>query len=182
MSIYVLRYGDLLKIGYSSNLATRVKSIMAGIPGDVSFVGHMPGEREMEAHLHQIFAAARFSGEWFKETEDLRRFCEIALLTDFPIPAERIYGARRVSSAKDTACTKDRIRSYALTEWPDATHAQRISNLSGALNWRPSRVKDFYYGDGRAVMRSIEASHLALLIAPELGAEISTETPKEPEK
>src|SRR6187551_1500485 len=89
MSIYVLRSDNLVKIGFSENLRNRVQSIIATIPVPVEFVGHMPGGRDFEAHLHEIFAESRFSGEWFVESDKMRSLFETLLIARLPRPQTR---------------------------------------------------------------------------------------------
>lgn len=172
MTIYVLRYGSLLKIGFSSELAKRVKAIMSSIPGEVAFVGHMPGDRDVEAHLHARFENARFSGEWFQSTPGLEAFCELVLIKEMPVePVIVGRGKRRPEATEEAIRIKARLREYAATRWPQATHAVRAGRLADALGWLPSRLRNFYYADERAVLRATEGEQLdALLIAPELRA------------
>lgn len=167
MSIYVLRYGDLIKIGYSSDLAKRVTAIMAAIPGEVSFVGHMPGGQEVEAHLHSTFSATRFSGEWFKSTPEMEAFCRTILIPEMLAAAERVTGTRKAQSVETNQAAKATMRAYALRRWPEATHRARIGLLAEDLGWLKSRVFDFYHGSKTAVLRAAEAEQVAAL-APEL--------------
>jgi len=163
MSIYVLRYGDLLKIGYSSELSRRVYAIMHGIPGDVTFVGHMPGDVEVEAHLHFVFAASRFSGEWFRQTPDILEFCRVMLIPELPAVADRVDGTRKAEYAQALKDTRDRLREYAYERWPRLTHEQKRVALAQELGWLPSRLKSFYYAEHDTVVRATEAQQLEQL-------------------
>lgn len=66
--VYLLRAGDYFKIGQSSNLEKRVKSINVALP-DKATLEHAistddpPG---IEAYWHRRFADRRANGEWFK--------------------------------------------------------------------------------------------------------------------
>lgn len=51
--------GDLIKIGYSTNVEKRMESIF----GDPLMV--VPGGRELEKELHELFSYCRQEGEWF---------------------------------------------------------------------------------------------------------------------
>lgn len=166
MSIYVIRYGDLLKIGFTDNLPNRVYQIIKGIPGNVAtLVGHMPGDRDVEAHLHSVFAACRFSGEWFRETPELVDWCALMLIKELPTPElERVTGSRKGQYQEEATATKERLREYALQRWPRKNHAERTDALAEALGWRHSRLHGFYHGDGRAVLRSTEASQIEELL------------------
>lgn len=171
MSIYVVRYGDLYKIGFSSDLAKRVRSIIAAIPGEAVFVGHMPGHTEVETHLHSVFQASRFSGEWFRQTPELEAFCGTILDHQMPEPFERVTGTRRTQAAAASKEAQAALRSYALKKWPSETHQVRIDLLAAELGWVRSRTFDFYHANKNAVLRSTEAAQLhalALWLAPEL--------------
>lgn len=164
MTIYVLRYGDLLKIGYSSQLEKRVYDIMQGIPGEVTFVGHMPGDREVEAHLHDAFSAHRFSGEWFRASPELEAFCSTVLIKDMPLvaPAARVHGSRSPEAAGALQDAKRRLRAYAAHSWPMLTHAKRIDKLSERLGWLRSRLFDIYHVSAahRISLRATESADL----------------------
>lgn len=167
MSIYVLRYGALLKIGYSSDLARRVDNIIASIPGEVTFVGHMPGDRDVEAHLHDRFADARFSGEWFQSTPELEAFCSMLLCTVFPrVDLVRSSGARRPRASAELIEIKKRLRVFAAKTWPLENHTGRMEQLTLALGWLPSRVADVYRAAPRIALRSVEMRELDALLSP----------------
>jgi hypothetical protein len=165
MSIYVIRYGDLYKIGYSSKLAQRVSEIMRSIPGSAAvFIGHMPGDREVEAHLHMVFATSRFSGEWFQVTAELVAWCNLVLIKELPsVERERVIGSRRPKYEEQAAQTKEELRRFAALMWPQKNHGERTAALAERLGWRKSRLSGFYHGDGRNVLRSTEAEELRAL-------------------
>lgn len=182
MSIYFVRHAGLVKIGYSSNLRERINAIMAAIPSDdVTFIGHMPGGREVEAHLHDIFSEQRFSGEWFFFAPKLVQFSMLALLRDLPTAPDRSIPAR--AEETDIALKKARtdLRSYAAARWPVSDHRERIAALSRVLGWKESRVKSLYYAEPKSAAKPHELTALALLIAPELADE-PTETPTKGEE
>ena len=65
--IYFIRFGDRVKIGYTTKLERRLKQL----PHD-EVLAVVPGSRDDERALHARFAAFRVTGEWFTYTEPLR--------------------------------------------------------------------------------------------------------------
>lgn len=167
MSIYVLRSDNLVKIGFSDDLRKRVGGIVSTVPVPVEFVGHMPGDREVEAHLHERFAAHRFSGEWFVETPGMRAVFEAILTPNMPELDSGPKAARRIASGIDVIGMSDRVRDTAVDRWPRLSHAQRVDQIADDLGWTRNRVKDLYYADSRIAIRSMEMDELNAWIASE---------------
>ncbi|MGW4641820.1 GIY-YIG nuclease family protein [Sphaerisporangium sp. NPDC004334] len=67
--VYILRFGDRIKIGYSANFRRR----MSEVPYDELLLV-LPGTRAHESALHEIFKEHRISGEWFHPHEDILKF------------------------------------------------------------------------------------------------------------
>jgi len=155
MSIYVLRSDNLVKIGFSDDLRTRVHSVIAAVPIPVEFVGHMPGGREVEAHLHSVFSKQLFSGEWFVETELMRQVFETILTARLPDLPER-ERRDRLAQRQGQKDLSFEVQKAAQSAWPHKKAAQRVSALSAALGWKLSRTKDFYYADDRMSLRGLE--------------------------
>lgn len=158
MSVYFLRHGNLIKIGYSSHLAQRVAAIMSAVPGEVAFLGHMPGERDLEAHLHERFSAVRFSGEWFFETPDILEFARIALDPVMPVDLsiDRVIGSRRPEARQKMLWAKGVLRNHCAVTWPQLNHQARMLLLAEQTGWLLSRVQDIYAGHRNAVLRATE--------------------------
>lgn len=146
MSIYFLRYGDLIKIGFSSNLRQRIASVIQSIPGEVSFLGHMPGDREVEAHLHDRFGEHRFSGEWFRACPDILDAIRLLAIPDMPLPNKK-----RGMQVEDPKYRKDlarRLRAAAMRRFPDvSTHRERIDLIAGAMGWPSRRVRSVWHAE-----------------------------------
>lgn len=65
--IYFLQNGrrKLVKIGFSSDHATRIGNIQMASPDKLKLIATIPGSRLMEAELHKRFAQYHVQGEWF---------------------------------------------------------------------------------------------------------------------
>lgn len=72
--IYYVQFGDLIKIGTTTNLSQRLSAL-----GPVLLLVTEPGSYELESLRHQQFAACRTSkrGEWFKPSPDLLSHIEM---------------------------------------------------------------------------------------------------------
>ena len=64
--VYFVRRGDLVKIGYSTDIRTRLRNLelMGGSEFDEIVVS--VGTRAQETKYHRQFAALRTTGEWFR--------------------------------------------------------------------------------------------------------------------
>jgi hypothetical protein len=155
MSIYVLRSDNLIKIGFSDNLRQRVQSIVGLVPVPVEFVGHMPGDREVEKHFHDLFAASHFSGEWFVETEQMRALFSTILIPRMPRP-EGALEVKRSAEKNSTQKISSRVRDEAAIRWPNKAKSDVVFELAIALGWSKTRTKDFYYADHRLALRAYE--------------------------
>lgn len=67
--VYFLRFGDRIKIGYSSNFRRR----MSEVPYDEILLV-LPGTQAHESALHEIFKEHRITGEWFHSHGDILTF------------------------------------------------------------------------------------------------------------
>ena len=64
--VYFVRRGDLVKIGYSSDVRTRVRNLESMGGGGFDEVVVTPGDRAKEAGYHRQFKELRSTGEWFR--------------------------------------------------------------------------------------------------------------------
>ena len=64
--VYFIKYGNRVKIGTCRNVKVRLQSLQAGAPGRYRVYYVTPGGRPLESELHDLFAANRVSGEWFR--------------------------------------------------------------------------------------------------------------------
>lgn len=71
MSIYFIRSGNYIKIGYADDPARRLKELQTANPGELEILGIAPGNVAREREIHIIFADFRANGEWFELTTDI---------------------------------------------------------------------------------------------------------------
>lgn len=71
--VYFIQRGEggPIKIGAASNPAARLSTLQTGSPEPLRLLAATPGSLDDEAALHERFASARLSGEWFEPTADL---------------------------------------------------------------------------------------------------------------
>lgn len=166
MSIYVLRSDNLVKIGFTDNLQKRVSAIISSVPVPVEFVGHMPGGREVELHLHSRFSEYRFSGEWFRETEEMRALFSVLLVPNLPKKISA-RAQRRSSNREAQNALSGVVRAEVARRWPGKSKADVVLDLASELGWPKSRAKDFYYKDARIVLRGVEFQDVNAWLAGE---------------
>lgn len=76
--------GKSIKIGFSTDVATRFGSIATMSPVALSLIGAVPGTRPQEQALHRELAAFRLNGEWFQDCQDVRRRIDEVLRDGLP--------------------------------------------------------------------------------------------------
>lgn len=81
MSVYFAAAGPYIKIGYSADPIARASTVTtagkrpATLPRatPTHLIGWIPGDRAVEAAMHQRFAADHVAGEWFYISADMVR-------------------------------------------------------------------------------------------------------------
>lgn len=69
--VYVMRSGDLYKIGLAGNWEKRLKSLKTGNPNIEKVIAkRVENCLEAETELHQKYKSKREAGEWFRLTQD----------------------------------------------------------------------------------------------------------------
>lgn len=66
--------GGPVKIGVTSDLDKRLKSLQTGHPELLVVLKWVPGDASIEALLHARFGHLRLAGEWFRHEGDLVEF------------------------------------------------------------------------------------------------------------
>jgi hypothetical protein len=64
-SIYFIRAGDRVKIGFTQNVARRTSQLQTFFPDDLEVLLVTPGSPMLERELHRRFAALQIRREWF---------------------------------------------------------------------------------------------------------------------
>jgi hypothetical protein len=74
--VYFLAAGaaDIVKIGFTTNLDGRIRSLKTGSPTDVEVLLAITGTMTTERELHKRFAADRLRGEWFRRSAPIEAF------------------------------------------------------------------------------------------------------------
>lgn len=63
--LYFVELDGFIKIGSTDNVGRRFRNIQACCPHKLNLLYHGPGEGELEAVYHEIFADLKHHGEWF---------------------------------------------------------------------------------------------------------------------
>lgn len=77
--VYFAKSGDRIKIGYSTNVAARMKAVGAYLEQPVEVLGVCRGGAVLERDLHNRLARHRLRGEWFADCEEVRAVIGVAL-------------------------------------------------------------------------------------------------------
>jgi hypothetical protein len=72
--IYFVGYDNYVKIGFSTNPKTRVDDLQTGAPKPLKTYLILKGTLEDERRHHEMFAAHRLNGEWFRYSDEIKKF------------------------------------------------------------------------------------------------------------
>jgi hypothetical protein len=65
---------DLIKIGYTTSLRSRIRSLRTASPKELSVLLVVPGSRDDERQLHNRFEAFRVGRQWFRRCDPIMDF------------------------------------------------------------------------------------------------------------
>jgi len=88
-SVYFLRAGERIKIGFATNVARRVRDIRAHLPDEPELVLTMYGSMGLERALHARFASLALRNEWFRLEAPITSF-----ITKLQARQQRLPSAR----------------------------------------------------------------------------------------
>lgn len=167
MSIYFIRLGDAVKIGFSTDVTARVNTQLKAMPSGAACLGHMPGGADVEAHLHKVFGRFHQRGEWFDADPELISFAELMLIPDLPRKSDEALVAWH-ESPKPTLWGEYSalLRQAAWAYWPELNHKHRVLALRSALpTWKPRRIRCLYHAEAGGALRAHEVQDIDRLTA-----------------
>lgn len=74
-----------IKIGFSTNVMSRMSSLATGSAEQLRLLGAIPGSHSDEQALHRTFRHFRLKGEWFESAPDLIGYIIGVLATNAPV-------------------------------------------------------------------------------------------------
>jgi Meiotically up-regulated gene 113 len=83
--IYFAGFGCYIKIGWSKNVAARIRRLQTGAPEKIELYFIIRDRRDRERDLHRKFARQRLNGEWFRRGGALADFVERVLAGGGPV-------------------------------------------------------------------------------------------------
>jgi hypothetical protein len=93
--VYFIQADDsrMVKIGRAKNITQRLQSLQCGNHENLSPLGALAGARALEEEIHELLAASRVRGEWFRPTPILRELMGAALTAATGRTVEEILAA-----------------------------------------------------------------------------------------
>jgi hypothetical protein len=132
--------GAFVKIGYSIHVPRRFDEIGVLLPG-LRLIGHMPGTMATERWLHGKFAMDRERGEWFRHTDEVRRFISVLGLIPAaaPEPIVEAIKPRHIHRERGSGAPMDQSEMASMGGKARAkklTKAQRSESARAAVQAR----------------------------------------------
>ncbi len=78
-SVYFIAAAGHIKIGTTTDLLRRFKALQSANPESLTVLAAIPGDRAVEAALHESLMAYRVRLEWFKDCAEVREAMNAAL-------------------------------------------------------------------------------------------------------
>lgn len=79
--IYFIKTGEAVKIGYTTDIDTRLKAYRTHNP-DITLLRIISGDKMVERYLHNALKAYRTTGEWFSYTTEVKQLITQPSLDD----------------------------------------------------------------------------------------------------
>ena len=111
--VYFAQAGDMVKIGWSNNIPSRLVAIRNSCPAEVVLLRTIPtADRQLERTLHKRFAHLRVRLEWFSLRDELCAFIE----AEIPLASEQHAGDPRTEAVRATlAQAIERLGGFTAT-------------------------------------------------------------------
>lgn len=93
--VYFIGHGKLVKIGTARNVKKRLGALQCGSPVPLKVLCAIPGDRRLEADLHERWHEYRKEGEWFFLAQEILKF-----ITNPNNRAEAKRGLRDLENSK----------------------------------------------------------------------------------
>ncbi len=73
-TVYFVRSGMMIKIGYTRNLPARLNTLQTANGRDIELIASFDGTKAGERELHALFKAHHIRGEWFHDCRPIWRW------------------------------------------------------------------------------------------------------------
>lgn len=134
-----------MKIGVSSDVEKRRRTLRRGLPFDIEIIFAGPGSHAMERTLHRQFADSRLGGEWFRPNPEIPEAVRAA--------SAALGEATASPSADAPPFSKEWFVAHAprlieVVAWPRPAH-DRVGSLIAAAAERSGiperRIRSYWY-------------------------------------
>lgn len=96
--IYFLRANSWVKIGWTRNLASRLRELQVASPFRLRVLGVLPGAFDVERMLHRRYHRFWIRGEWFHAASEIVDFARTSCL---PLPQSERWESTRAATRTD---------------------------------------------------------------------------------
>lgn len=162
MTVYFVRRATdpegLIKIGFTTDLPTRLSILGTSNPEGFDVLCTVPGGRDLEGYLHTAFEADRVAGEWFRPSRDLDRMMGILGkqgLSGLPAGVvdldEEPEQDGENSDLGDVLLASRMIKRVAAPALVGDSIKGQILRSSRRLKWSYVRTKEIWYGGARRI-------------------------------
>lgn len=84
--VYFVLCRGALKVGYTTDLKQRIKTLQDANPDRLQVLGAIPGTRAVETLIQERFGACWIHGEWFRADADLLTYAHGLISGTEPLP------------------------------------------------------------------------------------------------
>ncbi|MEJ0017506.1 MAG: GIY-YIG nuclease family protein [Acetobacteraceae bacterium] len=157
MFVYFLQAGDggPVKIGFSTDLSTRISSLKTGVFEAMKVLRVVEGTRDTERWLHDRFSAVHKRGEWFHFHQDM--------LTVIPPDPDTLVADAVENERRDQQLAMEMRQSVILASQDlpaTATTKERIARSAERLGITGRRARSLWYMSPKTAIRAHEADRI----------------------